>query len=86
MKKLNNFKAIILLIIFIFFTNILIAQKQKYHRISASVKPEVLKSLFEQGLSIDHFSYEQDLVLTAEVSDDDIDIFKKNNLKFIYII
>lgn len=75
----------LLFILFFSFSESL-AQTAKYHRISASIKPSILDTLFKQGLGVDHFGYEQDLVFTAEVSDDDIALFKKNKVKFIYLI
>lgn len=62
------------------------AQRMKYHRISATIEPQKLEYLFNNGLEVDHFGYEQKKYFTAEVSDEEIALFKKNKVKFEYII
>lgn len=62
------------------------AQRIKYHRISATIEPQKLEYLFNNGLEIDHFGYEQKKYFTAEVSDEDLALFKKNNVKYNVII
>lgn len=62
------------------------AQRLKFHRISAEIEPLKLESLFNDGFEVDHFSYEQKKYFAAEVSDEDIAIFKKHNVKFKYEI
>ncbi len=85
MKKNYKFSTIIFFLIFIW-TNQAYTQKLKFHRISAVLQPQQLEQLFSDGLEIDHFSYEQDLVLTAEVSDSDLALFDKYKVKYIYLI
>jgi murein tripeptide amidase MpaA len=62
------------------------SQKQKFHRVSAFIQPKLLEQLFESGLEIDHFDYQKQSVFTADLSDEDLNIFKKNNVKFVYLI
>lgn len=62
------------------------AQRIKYHRIEAEVSPTQLEYLFNNGLEIDHFGYENKHNFTAEVSDYDIALLKKNKISFKYII
>lgn len=62
------------------------AQRIKYHRIEAEIEPALLEYLLNNGLEIDHFGYENKRNFTAEVSDHDIALFKKNKISFKYII
>ena len=62
------------------------AQRVVYHRISANVSPERLEYLFNHGLSVDHFSYENKQNFTAEVSDADVAVMKRNGVKVTYLI
>ena len=62
------------------------AQITKYHRISVSISPQELEYLFNNGLEIDHFSYENKKDFTDEVSDQDVALFRRNGLKVTYLI
>ncbi|RYF53759.1 MAG: hypothetical protein EOO39_40320, partial [Cytophagaceae bacterium] len=42
------------------------AQRVLYHRITVKVSPQKLEYLFNHGLDIDHFSYENKQDFTAE--------------------
>ncbi len=76
-------KLLLILLSFILFTFDGSAQnKIKYYKISAYIEPESLQSLFSQGLEIDHFVYEQDKVLYAEVSDNDLKLLKNAKVKY----
>lgn len=58
---------------------------QKYHRIKANLDKEKIDVLFKNGFEADHFHVENG-VFMGEVSDADISIFKKQNIRFQYII
>lgn len=73
-----------MLLAFVF--SIASAQQVKYHRISSTITPSQLHKLFKDGLQADHYSYDEQKHFIAEVSDEDIAIFKKNKIPFIYII
>lgn len=84
MKKTLLLKVILGLLTLCYFdTN---AQRLKYHRIEAEIQPNQLENLLNNGLEIDHFGYEDKLHFTAEVSDRDITLLKKNKISFKYII
>ncbi|MBL0325596.1 MAG: fibronectin type III domain-containing protein [Cytophagaceae bacterium] len=77
-------KKLLLFVSFIFITTIAIAQ-QKYHRISAKMSKEDIHSLFEKGLDVDHYQFENG-IFKAEVSDNDISVLKANNIKVKYLV
>lgn len=85
MKSNLYYKFSIVIALFCFSLN-LHAQRMKYHRISATIEPQKLEYLFNNGLEVDHFGYEQKKYFTAEVSDEEIALLKKNKVKFEYII
>jgi murein tripeptide amidase MpaA len=58
---------------------------QKYHRIKANINQEKIDILYKNGFEADHFHLENG-VFTAEVSDADVALFKKQNIKFQYLI
>lgn len=78
-------KPLFLLILSGFFSTILWAQTQKYHRIEAMLSNEQFQSLMQAGLDIDHYEYKNSL-LQAEVSDADISLFRQKNIRVKYII
>ncbi len=77
--------SLVLLVLSGFFSTILWAQNQKYHRIQATITNEKFQTLMKAGLGIDHYEYKNG-VLTAEVSDDDISLLKRKNIAIKYII
>lgn len=74
------------LVMFVLITSIVNAQRMKFHRITAEIDPQKLEYLFSNGLEIDHFSYENKKNFTAEISDSDLSLLKKNNVKVTYIV
>ncbi len=62
-----------------------LAQNQKYHRIQTTINHVQLKSLLQSGLEMDHYHYEND-ILIAEVSDHDIKIMRQQGVKIKYLI
>lgn len=74
------------LVMFVLITSIVNAQRMKFHRIVAEIDPQKLEYLFSNGLEIDHFSYENKKNFTAEISDSDLSLLKKNNVKVTYIV
>ena len=64
-----------------------VAQAQSvYHRIRVAISPEKLEYLFNNGLEVDHFGYENKRDFTADVSDEDVALFRRNNVKVTYLI
>ncbi len=57
-----------------------LAQRMQYHRVSVLIAPERLEYLFNNGLEIDHFSYDKKTFM-AEVSQADVDLFKRNGFR-----
>ena len=64
----------------------IVAQRMHYHRISVTISPERLEYLFNHGLEVDHFGYEDKKHFTAELSDADVQVFKKNGIAVTYLI
>jgi hypothetical protein len=83
--KMKFYLPAIVIIIFVLITSSSNAQ-MKYHRVTAEITPEKLEALFNSGLEVDHFGYENKKNFTAEVSDEDLILFKKNNIKVSYIV
>ncbi|PKV49043.1 putative secreted protein (Por secretion system target) [Aquimarina sp. MAR_2010_214] len=79
----NSLKSYIPWICTIFFLcNMLILQAQeKYYRVVFDTDKEQLKSLQVKGLEVDHFHYENGKV-TAEISQRDLNLLRKNNVKY----
>jgi hypothetical protein len=84
--KLKFYLPALVIIFFVLITSPLFAQRTKYHRITAEIAPEKLEMLFSKGLEADHFGYENKKDFTAELSDDDLILLKKNNVKFSFIV
>jgi hypothetical protein len=84
--KMKFYLPAIVIIIFVLITSSTYAQRMKYHRITAELSPEKLEMLFKSGLEVDHFGYENKKTFTAELSDKDLIIFKKNNITVNYVI
>jgi len=76
-------------LLFIFLTGFfflkLSAQTPQYHRIEARISTDQFQSLMQAGLGIDHYHYSNGL-LQAEVSDEDIRLLKRKNIRVKYII
>ncbi|GAB3221533.1 hypothetical protein [Spirosoma arcticum] len=62
------------------------AQTGRFHRVRVEISPERLEHLFNNGLEVDHFSYEDKKVFTGEVSDEDVALFRRNGVKVKYLI
>lgn len=60
-------------------------ERLKFHRIQATIDPYQLERLFNDGLEIDHFSFDKK-TLVAEISDNDLQIFRKHGIKVKYLI
>lgn len=84
--KMKFYLPAIVIILFVLITNSTYAQRMKYHRITAEISPEKLELLFKSGLEADHFGYENKKDFTAELSDDDLSVLKKNSIKYSFII
>jgi Zinc carboxypeptidase/GEVED domain/Secretion system C-terminal sorting domain/Fibronectin type III domain len=84
--KMKFYLPAIVIIFFVLITSTTNAQRIKYHRIIAEISPEKLELLFHNGLEVDHFGYENKKDFTAELSDDDLNLFKKNNIKFSFLL
>lgn len=65
---------------------LLFAQTGKYHRIRVAIDPQRLEYLFNHGLDVDHFSYENKRDFTAEVSDADVALFRRAGVKVTYLV
>ncbi|MCP9769032.1 T9SS C-terminal target domain-containing protein [Lacihabitans sp. LS3-19] len=74
-----------LLLILIFSMIFSVSQAQKYHRINSKITNKQIEDLFSKGLEADHFHLENG-AFTAELSDNDISLLKKNGIKFKYLI
>ena len=48
--------------------------------------PNGWSNLFNHGLEVDHFGYEDKKHFTAELSDADVQVFKKNGIAVTYLI
>ncbi|GAB3691865.1 hypothetical protein GCM10027592_10220 [Spirosoma flavus] len=83
---MKNIYLLFLLLKCLLLTQVCLAQSTRYHRIRVTISPERLEYLFNNGLEVDHFSFENKSVFTAEVSDNDVALFKKNGLKVTYLI
>ncbi len=71
---------------FVFFVFVFISSfGQKYHRIKSTISQEKLNLLLKKGLEVDHFHFENG-EFTAELSDADLIIFNKANIKFQFLI
>ncbi|MEM6829802.1 MAG: M14 family metallopeptidase, partial [Bacteroidota bacterium] len=57
------------------------SQDQKYHRIEAALSRWELPALMDDGLEVDHFDL-RDGRFVAEVSESDLEVLKRNNVKF----
>ncbi|MBB3836085.1 murein tripeptide amidase MpaA [Runella defluvii] len=57
----------------------------KFHRIQVNIDPYQLEKLFNDGLEIDHFSFDKK-TLVAEISDNDLRVFRKHGIKVNYLI
>ncbi|MEY4541213.1 MAG: hypothetical protein RLZZ306_2970, partial [Bacteroidota bacterium] len=86
MKMKFYFPAIVIIFFVLITTTSTYAQRMKYHRISAEITPEKLEILFNNGLEVDHFGFENKKNFTSELSDDDLLLLKKNNIKFKYLV
>ena len=86
MKMKFYISAIVIIFFIVITTTFTHAQRIKYHRIKAEIAPEKLEILFNNGLEVDHFGYESKKDFTAELSDEDLSLLKKNNIKFSYIV
>ena len=76
-------KTILLITLFLsFFSK---GYSQKYHRISAILTKNQVNLLYKNGLEADHFHLDGEH-FSAEVSDADIAVLKKQNIKFKYVI
>lgn len=84
--NMKIYLSAVVIIFFVLITTSSYAQRMKYHRVTAEIAPEKLESLFNNGLEVDHFGYENKKDFTAELSDDDLNVFKKNNIKYSFII
>jgi hypothetical protein len=84
--KMKFYLPAIVIIFFILITTTTYAQRMKYHRIMAEIASENLENLFKNGLEVDHFGYENKKDFTAELSDDDLKLLKKNKVQFTYLI
>jgi Zinc carboxypeptidase/GEVED domain/Secretion system C-terminal sorting domain/Fibronectin type III domain len=84
--KMKFYLPAVVIFFFVLITTSSHAQRMKYHRVSAEIAPKKLESLFSKGLEVDHFGYENKKDFTAELSDDDLNLFKKNNIKYSFII
>lgn len=60
-------------------------ERLKYHRIKTSIDPYQLEKLFNEGLEVDHFSFDKK-TFVAEVSDNDLKLFQKQGIKVEYVI
>ena len=81
MKMKFYISAIVIIFFIVITTSFTHAQRIKYHRIKAEIAPEKLEILFNNGLEVDHFGYENKKDFTAELSDEDLSLLKKNNIK-----
>ncbi len=63
-----------------------LAQTMQYHRIQVKIDPKQLEYLFNNGLEIDHFSFENKQDFVAEVSDQDVALFRRNGHKVTFLI
>ena len=86
MKMKFYFPAIVIIFFVLITTTSTYAQRMKYHRISAEITPEKLEILFNNGLEVDHFGFEDKKNFTSELSDDDLSLLKKHNIKFKYLV
>jgi hypothetical protein len=84
MRKLYALFIVVLIILANVTTSV--AQRLLYHRVTTKVSPEKLEYLFNHGLDIDHFSYENKLNFTAELSDQQVELLKRSGLKVTYVI
>ena len=78
-------KKNLLIIVLLFLIPFRVSFAQKYHRVKANINQEIIDMLFNNGFEADHFHLDNGL-LTAEVSDADIALFKKHKIKFQYLI
>ncbi|MBO0930003.1 M14 family zinc carboxypeptidase [Fibrella aquatilis] len=83
MKKLYTHGLVLALL---FITQTVWAQQPVYHRISVKISPEKLEYLFNHGLEADHFGYENKQDFTAEVSEQDVALIKRNGHRVTYLI
>ncbi|MBO0948757.1 M14 family zinc carboxypeptidase [Fibrella forsythiae] len=83
MKKIYLFSF---LLTFLCTTQAVRAQRTIYHRIQLSISPEKLEYLFNHGLEVDHFGYENKQDFTAEVSEQDVALIKRNGHRVTYLI
>lgn len=82
---MKNLLQKLLLLITLFISANTFSQTLKYHRITAKITPSEFQIIMNDGLEADHFDYKNN-VFIAEVSDNDINIFKSNRIKFKYIL
>lgn len=61
-------------------------QRVLFHRIRVEISPDRLEQLFSMGLEVDHFSYENKKDFTAEVSDTDVALFRRNGVKVTILV
>lgn len=83
MKK--KYSLVLLLSLFLW-SSFCLAQRLKYHRISTQIEPLQLEQLLNDGLQVDHFSYQNKKDFVAEVSDQDIAVFKRYGIKITYLV
>ncbi len=63
-----------------------LAQPMQYHRISLKISPERLEHLLNNGLAVDHFSYENKANFTADISEADVQLFRRNGINVTYLV
>jgi hypothetical protein len=81
----RSIKPTFFFLCFIFFTNTLLSQTEKYHRIRATISNKQFVALMKEGMGIDHYQYNNNQLL-AEVSDADIRLLEQKNIPIQYII
>ncbi|MBD2753883.1 M14 family metallopeptidase [Spirosoma validum] len=78
--------SLAMLLSLLLWTSFCSAQRLKYHRITVQIEPLQLEHLLNNGLQVDHFSYQNKKDFVAEVSDQDIAVFKRYGIKVTYLI
>lgn len=79
---LNRLKYLFILI---FLTNCVFAQSQKYYRVQVTLSPAEFRSLMQAGLDVDHFQYQND-ILIADISEADLQLLKQRRINIKYLI
>ena len=83
---MNKIYSLVFLVILLIWAPDSLAQRLKYHRVHVQIDPLRLEKLLNNGLDVDHFTYENKKDFTGEVSDDDVALFKRNGIKVTYLI